>query len=98
MEFSEGEMSWTSRAGADVGAGGDVVTVRHRGSEPVAVPMGEMPLLGRSMGLKQLAESIERGVEPESSGHRNLGTVAMMEAAVRSAESGKVEPVAQIAG
>ena len=97
MEFSEGEMQWTSRAGGDIGAGGDVVTVGHRGAKPVKVPMDELPLLGRSMGLKQLVESIEAGAEPESSGRQNLGTIAIMEAAVRSAESGKVEKVAQIA-
>ncbi|HYH12682.1 MAG TPA: Gfo/Idh/MocA family oxidoreductase [Thermomicrobiales bacterium] len=97
MEFSEGEMQWTSRAGDDIGAGGDLVQVRRRGARPVRVPMDDLPLLGRSMGLRQLVESIELGVEPESSGRRNLGTVAIMEAAVRSAESGKVEKVAQIA-
>lgn len=97
MEFSEGEMQWTSRAGADIGAGGDIVTVGHRGAKPMKVPMDELPLLGRSMGLRQLVESVEAGVEPESSGRQNLGTIAIMEAAVRSAESGKVEKVAQIA-
>ena len=96
MEFSEGEMRWTSRAGFDVGAGGDAVTVRHRGAKPVQVPMDDLPLLGRSMGLKQLVESIERGTEPESSGRANLGTVAIMEAAVRSAESGCAEAVARV--
>lgn len=97
MEFSEGEMQWTSRAGGDIGDGGDVVRVRHRGAKPVRVPLADLPLLGRSMGLRQLVESIERGVQPESSGRYNLGTVAIMEAAVRSAESGEVQPVAQIA-
>ena len=97
MEFSEGELQWTSRAGDVTGMGGDMVRVRQRGAKPVRVPMDELPLLGRSMGLKQLVESIEAGVEPESSGRRNLGTVALMEAAVRSAESDRVEAVAQIA-
>jgi hypothetical protein len=45
------------------------------------------------MGLKQLVDSIDAGVEPESSGRQNLGTVALMEAAVRSAESGQAEMV-----
>lgn len=97
MEFAEGEIQWTSRAGGDVGAGGDVVHVRRRGARPVKVPLDELPLLGRSMGLKHLVECIARGEEPECSGRRNLATVAIMEAAVRSAGSGKVEPVAQIA-
>ncbi|MBA2758150.1 MAG: Gfo/Idh/MocA family oxidoreductase [Chloroflexia bacterium] len=93
MEFSEGELSWTSRAGAEKAASGDVVTARHRGKKPVELPLVELPLLGRSMGLKQLVDSIEAGVEPESSGRQNLGTVALMEAAVRSAESGQAERV-----
>jgi hypothetical protein len=80
------------------GAGGDAVTVRHRGAKPVQVPMADLPLLGRSMGLKQLVESIERGTEPESSGRANLGTVAIMDAAARSQESGQVEKVEQISG
>ena len=96
MEFSEGELAWTSRAGADLAASGDVVTARHRGAKPVEQPMKELPKLGRSMGLKQLVESIERGVEPESSGRENLGTVAIMEASVRSAESDRVEQVAAV--
>jgi len=94
MEFSEGEVSFTSRAGGDIADGGDRVTVRHRGAKPVDVPLVELPLLGRSMGLKQLVDSIEKGVEPESSGRQNLGTVAMMEAAVKSAETGEAVTVA----
>jgi predicted dehydrogenase len=93
MEFSEGELAWTSRAGMEHGAGGDVVTARHRGSKPVKVPLDQLPLLGRSMALRHLVECIERGEEPECSGRRNLGTVAIMEAAVRSAETGRAEPV-----
>ncbi len=96
MEFSEGELAWTSRAGADRAAGGDAVTVRHRGAEPVAMPLVELPYLGRSMALKELIDSVEAGAEPESSGRANLGTVALMEAAVRSAESGRAEKVATV--
>ncbi|HEV2127292.1 MAG TPA: DUF1343 domain-containing protein [Thermomicrobiales bacterium] len=82
MEFSEGELSWTSRAGADIGAGGDLVQVRHRGARPVTQSMEKLPLLGRSRALQHLVESIAAGVEPESSGRQNLGTVAIMEASV----------------
>jgi predicted dehydrogenase len=96
MEFAGAELSWTSRAGADIGAGGDIVQVRHRGAKPVTQPMEKLPLLGRSMGLRQLVGCIEAGAEPESSGRANLGTVAIMEAAVRSAESGRVEQVAPV--
>ncbi len=96
MEFSEGELSWTSRAGMDAGAGGDIVQVRHRGGKPVTQPMEKLPLLGRSMALRHLVESIAAGTEPESSGRQNLGTIAIMEAAVRSADSGRVEQVERV--
>jgi predicted dehydrogenase len=98
MEFAEGEVSWTSRAGYEDGASGDRVSVRQRDGKVVDTPMVELPLLGRSMGLKQLVEHIEAGTEPESSGRANLGTVAIMEAAARSLESGRVEAVAPIDG
>lgn len=96
MEFADGEVSWTSRAGMDATAPGEVVKVRRRGTDPVDVPLVDVPVRGRSGALKQLVESIEQGVEPESSGRSNLGTIAIMEAAVKSAESGKVEKVEQI--
>lgn len=98
MEFADGEVSWTSRAGAEVGARGDEVHVRQRGSDPVLAPLMDVPVRGRSGGLKQLVESIEQGIEPESSGRSNLGTVAIMEAAVKSAATGKVVDVEQIVG
>jgi predicted dehydrogenase len=93
MEFAEGEVAWTSRAGLEAGASGDRVTVRRLDGTTTDVPMVELPRLGRSMGLRQLVESIEAGTEPESSGRANLGTVAIMDAAARSQESGQVEQV-----
>jgi predicted dehydrogenase len=97
MEFADGELSWTSRAGYEAGASGDRVCVRRLDGTATEVPMEHVPLLGRSMGLRQLVEHIEAGTEPESSGRANLGTVAIMEAAARSMETGRAEPVETLA-
>jgi predicted dehydrogenase len=96
MEFAEGELGWTSRAGYEEGASGDSVCFRRLDGSVTNVPMVSLPLLGRAMGLRQLVEHIEAGTEPESSGRSNLGTVAIMEAAARSMGSGRAEPVEQI--
>jgi predicted dehydrogenase len=98
MEFAEGELWWTSRKGYEAASGGDRVCFRRLDGTTTEVPMVDLPLLGRSMGLRQLVESIEAGAEPESSGRGNLGTVAIMEAAARSMETGRAEPVEQIEG
>lgn len=98
MEFESGELAWTSRAGVGDGASGDQVVLRRRDGSVAEVPMVSMPLVGRSMGLRQLVESIRAGSEPESSGRSNLGTVAIMEAAARSMDSGVAEPVEQVPG
>jgi predicted dehydrogenase len=37
--------------------------------------------------------AIRTGDEPETSGRRNLGSLALAEAAARSTETGKPEPV-----
>jgi predicted dehydrogenase len=43
--------------------------------------------------LQAFVNAIKSGEEPETSGRRNLGSVAMMEAAAKSAASGNPEPV-----
>jgi predicted dehydrogenase len=63
---------------------------------PVALP--EMDLWGRSAGLRQFAQAIQGGPAPDVTGRSNLGSVALMEAAAKSAETGKVEPVEPIGG
>lgn len=93
MEFAEGELSWTSRGGYEEGTRGDRVCFRRLDGTVTEVPMETLPALGRSMGLRQLVEHIEAGTEPESAGRNNLGTVAIMEAAARSMETGRSEPV-----
>jgi predicted dehydrogenase len=93
MECEQGEIVWTSREGGDAGTKGDKVTLRPRGGKAKDAPLEKMPVWGRSAGVLAFKEAIETGVEPENSGRRNLGSLALMEAAARSLASGEAEPV-----
>jgi len=94
MECERGEIVWTSRRGGDHGTDGDRVTLRPRTGKATDAPLERMPVWGRSASLLALIEAIETGVEPENSGRRNLGSLALMEAAARSLASGQAEAVA----
>ena len=59
--------------------------------DPVA--LAGLEYVGRAGSLAELARSVAAGEEPESSGRRNIGSLALAEAAARSAASGQVEPV-----
>jgi predicted dehydrogenase len=90
MEGAQGLVRWTSRQGGPHGTKGDRVTVRTRDGKAKDIALDEMPVWGRSAGVLAFIEAIETGVEPENSGRRNLGSVALMEAAARSMASGEV--------
>ena len=89
MEFENGEVTWTSAADSD--STQDNVVVRPRGGEPRTVALTPMPRTGGFGTLTEFAAAIRAGREPETSGRHNLGTVALMEAAVESAS--RREPV-----
>jgi len=89
MEFENGEVTWTSAADSDVTQ--DSVVVRPRGGEARTVALPAMPRTGTWGTLTEFAAAIRAGREPETSGRHNLGTVALMEAAVESAA--RREPV-----
>lgn len=93
MEFERGLIRWTSRQGGPHGTDGDAVSIRTRDGKAAQVAMDEMPVWGRSAGVLAFIDAIETGVEPENSGRRNLGSVALMEAAAKSMASGQVEEV-----
>ncbi|ABS03345.1 Gfo/Idh/MocA family protein [Kineococcus radiotolerans] len=96
FEGAGGHLTLTGR-GND-GPADDAVTLSVGGgpARPVALP--PMPLWGRSAGLRQFARAVRGGPAPDVTGRANLGSVALMEAAARSAGSGKVEQVEQIGG
>jgi predicted dehydrogenase len=89
MEFENGEVTWTSAADSD--ATQDSIVVRPRGGEPRTVALPAMQRTGGFGTLTEFAAAIRAGREPETSGRHNLGTVALMEAAVESAA--RREPV-----
>lgn len=95
MECADGLISWTGRQGGPHGTDGDRVTLRRRNEETENVPLDPMPVWGRSAGVLEFIEAIRTGTEPENSARRNLGSVALMEAAAKSMASGQAEDVEQ---
>ncbi len=89
MEFENGEVTWTSAADSDVTQ--DRVVVRTRDGDVRTVALTAMPRTGTWGTVTEFAEAIRAGREPETSGRHNVGTVALMEAAVESAA--RREPV-----
>jgi predicted dehydrogenase len=83
MEFENGEVTWTSAADSDPTQ--DTVVVRPRGGEERAVVLPAPGRTGTWGTISEFAAAVESGREPETSGRRNLGTIALMSAAVESA-------------
>ena len=95
----EGEKGLVTLAGrGDRGPVDDAVTLGLGGKPAKPVPLPDMPLWGRSAGLRQFAAAVQGGAAPDVTGRSNLGSVALMEAAARSASSGRVEAVERIGG
>ncbi|HET7421118.1 MAG TPA: Gfo/Idh/MocA family oxidoreductase [Candidatus Dormibacteraeota bacterium] len=83
MEFENGEVTWTSAADSD--STQDRVVVRLRGGAERVIALPAASRTGTSASLTEFAAAIAAGREPETSGRQNLGTIALMEAAVESA-------------
>ncbi len=83
MEFENGEVTWTSAADSDVTQ--DRVIVRPRNEEPRVITLPAVPRTGTWGTLTEFAAAIRSGREAETSGRNNLGTIALMAAAVESA-------------
>ena len=67
--------------------------------KPSPVPEGEplrYPHAGMVAMLAQFRSAIEKGTEPETSGHDNLWTLSMFEAAVRSSETGRYVSIDEV--
>jgi predicted dehydrogenase len=84
MEFEKGEVMWTSR-GEDSGPAEQVV-VHRRGGVPKTLPLPAMNRVDRWATLAEFASAVREHREPSSSGLQNLGTLALMSAAVESAK------------
>ncbi|WP_432496050.1 Gfo/Idh/MocA family protein [Kineococcus auxinigenes] len=94
LEGEHGRITFTGRSGQ--GTVGDVVTLSRGGGEAQEVDLPAMDLWGRSAGLRQFHRAVQGGPAPDVTGRANLGSIALMEAAARSARSGRVEDVEQV--
>ena len=84
MEFAGGQLFFTSRGEDNVLM--DRVVVRSRRGRARNVPLPAMSRIDRAGALTEFADALREGREPETSGRDNLGTIAMMVAAVASAD------------
>lgn len=91
VECSGGEIIWTSRA--DTGTDADRVTIRPLGKRARHLNLPPMEHYDRAGSLEAFLAAVRTGVEPPSSGRDNLGSIALMNAAVESATSGLPLPV-----
>lgn len=88
MEFSEGEVSWTSRIGGEIPDTADSVVVRPLGEEPQPRALTPLRYVDRAGSLNAFVEAVRTESEPETSGRRNINTLALTFAAVESAATG----------
>jgi predicted dehydrogenase len=87
MDFEGGEIFWTSRD--DAGARRDRVVIQKPDRKPRVVPLPQLAHTDRCGTLAEFARAIREGREPECSGRDNLGTLALVVAAVESAKRGQ---------
>jgi predicted dehydrogenase len=83
MEFEHGEVTWSSAADSDPSQ--DRVVVTPRSGEARVLSLTPSPLTGTFGTLAEFVAAVQSGREPETSGRHNLGTIALVEAAVESA-------------
>jgi predicted dehydrogenase len=83
MEFEHGEVTWSSAADSDPSQERVVVTPRSGDARVIALTPS--PCTGTFATMSEFVAAVQSGREPETSGRHNLGTIALMEAAVESA-------------
>jgi len=88
IECADGELAWSGR-GQDT-TEFDRVSTRRPGEREKSHTLDPVDVHGRAGSLRAFANAIETGTQPETSGRANLGSVALMEAAVESARTGAV--------
>ncbi|HVS48476.1 MAG TPA: Gfo/Idh/MocA family oxidoreductase [Candidatus Dormibacteraeota bacterium] len=87
MDFEHGHIFWTSRD--DEGARYDRVVIQKPEGKPRVIPLPALAQTDRWGTLAEFARAVREGREPECSGRDNLGTLAMVAAAVESAKQGQ---------
>jgi predicted dehydrogenase len=83
LEFENGEVFWTSRD--EEGVPQDKVVIRPRQGKARNATLPTMRWTGGLGTLTEFADAVQAHREPESSGRENVGSIALMAAAVESA-------------
>jgi predicted dehydrogenase len=83
MEFEHGHIFWTSRA--DTGLSGDRVVMQQPDRKPRSLRLNAPAQIDRWGTLTEFAQAVRESREPECSGRDNIGTLAMVAAAIESA-------------
>jgi predicted dehydrogenase len=91
IEGAEGVLSWTGRN--DDSTAADAVTIQLRGKRARRMALPELRSWDRAGSLAAFVEAIQAGAEPPASGRDNLGSLALMLAAIESAETGQPQTV-----
>lgn len=87
MEFADAQVCWTSRGDTRDGIDGESVVIHRRQAKDEVLALDPLEFVDRAGCLAEFVAAVTEGREPESSGRENLGTIALMEAAVASARA-----------
>jgi predicted dehydrogenase len=90
MDFEQGTVVWTARADPPNRLRRDRLVMRRPNNEPEVQDLPPMPLHDRRGVLTAFAQAIRTGRDPQffPSGRANIGTLAIIAAALRSAQTG----------
>lgn len=91
IECADGVIAWTGRD--DNSTDADAVTIRPRGKRPRRVQLPDLPYWDRAGSMAAFVTAVRERKEPPSSGRDNLGSLALMFAAVASATTGAPQAV-----
>jgi predicted dehydrogenase len=94
MECAGGEIAWTSRDNR--GAGVDRVTVRPLGERARRLELPAPVHIDRAGSLRAFTNAVTTGEQPESSGRDNLGSISLMNAAIKAASTGVPVRIGQV--
>lgn len=90
MDCADGQINWTGRGESEK------VQLRPSGKRPYAPRLPALLHVDRAGSLHDFVQAVKHNQEPESSGRDNLKTLALMFAAIRSAESGLPVKIADL--
>ncbi len=91
MEFEQGEIWWTSRGDVHTAADDEVWLFDHY-AKRTSIDLPHVEFVDRAGALDAFVTALSKGLQPESSGRENIGSLVLAHAAVDSAS--KREPVA----